>query len=125
MAAAEQIDALRGRFPSCEVLAYADLGTGMVLYASTRRHRPQEDLDQLCEMAADLTIGPTARGLLGPGLVTAPVQTAVVLAAGRVELFLRPAASAEVLCCECGGDIDLPAFLAEAEELARHLGEAD
>ncbi len=118
MGVADQLNAFRQAIPACRVATFADLSSGLVLFASTDRRLPQERLDALCERA---------KGVLGKNLSTAlqPVLGApvgqVVLPAGDALLVVVRSATEpdEALVCECAAEVDLPLFLARAaEELA-------
>lgn len=120
MAIRDQLDKLCRQFPACNVVAYADLTTGMVLCSSVRLKLPQEQLDELCRSAADLLTGQLALLFarhLAPVDGTC-VQTAVLIDQHSVELFLRtPAQPTEALCCHCSSQIDLADF-AQAAHVA-------
>ncbi|MEM1352085.1 MAG: hypothetical protein AAGF27_07055 [Pseudomonadota bacterium] len=57
----EELTGLRGSLPGCEVVAFADLSTGMVLASSTSSRHAQEKLDALCDAGRDALSGPLAQ----------------------------------------------------------------
>jgi hypothetical protein len=98
----DQLDRLCAQFPACNVVAYTDLTTGMVLGSGSRQRPPQEQLDHLCQTAADLLDICVGQGL---------VQTAIMVDGDTVGVFLRSAGQpTEALCCDCTTAIDIAAF---------------
>ena len=110
MSIRDQLDQFRSQLPACNVVAYADLSTGMILCSSTRAKVPQEQLDLLCQTATDLLTGDMALQVAaavtnGPDQI---MQTALVFDGPNVEMFLRLSSHpTEALCCDCSTDIDL------------------
>lgn len=111
----ESLEALRGKFPDCMTVAFADISTGMVLASSSQEHLNQEHLDALCATAADMLSGETAQRVSTVFEGDAPIQHAIIFERAEVGLFLKSLhAPNEVLCCACGSGIDLVAFLRHA-----------
>ena len=111
MAIADEINNLREEFDGCTLVAFADLTSKMVLLTSSRKKIPQENLDYLCAEAAIMFKGATAR----LNKDAAPI-TALVADGAHTNIYLRNAADADdVLCCVCGPDVDLTAFLTSAQ----------
>jgi hypothetical protein len=110
MTIADEINELREEFDGCALVAFADLTAKMVLLKSSEKKIPQENLDHLCAEAAVLFKGATAR----LNKDAAPV-TAIVADGEKSNIYLRDTADSEdVLCCVCGNEVDLTAFLAAA-----------
>ncbi len=110
MAIAKEINELREEFDGCSIVAFADISSKMVLLNSSEKKIPQENLDYLCAEAAVMFKGTAARF----NKERAPV-TAIVLDGEKSNIYLRSKAeSDDVLCCVCGPDVDLSAFLVSA-----------
>lgn len=117
MGVADQLNAFRQAFPACRVATFADLASGLVLFASTDRRLPQERLDALCARAK-LVLGDlpeAARAAIG-----GPAAHAVLAERDSFLVFVRSRKEPdEALVCECAPEVDLPAFIARAtDELA-------
>ncbi len=116
----DELERLCARFPACNVVAFTDLTTGMVLCYNAGSKLPQEQLDDLCQTAAALldgqmaaTFGAQLAGPAGPA-----VQTVLLVDGKNVELFLRAGAQpAEALCCNCTTQIELSAFVRAAGDV--------
>lgn len=116
---ADELDALKGRFPACETLAFADLATSMVLV--TNRDTPHERfaLDQLCAEGSLLLAASDA-----PRLGAGAARSAVVSAQDQFRLFLRANAEPnDALCCICRSDLDLETFMSEASACLQRISE--
>ena len=64
----DQINRLCDAFPACRIVAYVDLGTGMVLCSNSQGRLPQELLDDLGATAVDLLTGLAAARFVQPFL---------------------------------------------------------
>lgn len=110
MEVSEKLGSLRSAFAECELVALADISTGLVLCANSDETRPREELDAFCAQASSLLDGATARDCLAAvrdEAKPAP-QQALSLADGRLSLFLRsPLIPTDVLCCICRPNVDL------------------
>jgi len=110
MAIAAEINKLREKFDGCALVAFADISSKMVLLKSSVKKIPQENLDYLCAEAAAMFNGAAAQ----LNKHAAPI-TAIVADGDKSNIYLRnKAESDDVLCCVCGPDVDLTAFLASA-----------
>lgn len=108
--ASDELDALNGKFPGCETLAFADLATKMVLVTNSSNTRSREALDRLCAEAA-LTLGSPA----APPLGDSTCNTALTASRDAISIFLRADHEpSDVLCCVCSPGLDVQAFLAAA-----------
>lgn len=135
----EVLDALAQSDPACRVAAFADLSAGMVLVTNRATAvpggalPPRERLDALCAEAraalpgADALPGAAPEGGTGALAIAVGAPAAASGAEDAIELrlFLRLAgAPEEALCCLCGPDLDLPAFLDRARDgLTRIAGD--
>jgi hypothetical protein len=121
MGIAEQLNALRADFPACRVATFADLSSGLVLFASAASRMPQERLDALSGRARALLAGPSAEA--GAALLGAPVGHAVGSDGEALLVLVRsPAEPDEALICHCDADIDIAAFKARAAGELAALG---
>jgi hypothetical protein len=122
MGIGDQLNALRGDVAGCRIAAFADLASGLVLYASADGRVPQERLDALCRRATSVLSGtaPAAAALLA-----APVDRAVVPDGDGILVILRaPDEPDEALVFHCDRDIDLAAFTTRAARELATLGAA-
>ncbi|VAV87724.1 hypothetical protein MNBD_ALPHA07-1603 [hydrothermal vent metagenome] len=111
MAIADEINKLREEFDGCSLVAFADLSSKMVLLTSSLKKIPQENLDHLCAEAAIMFKGATAK----LNKDATPI-TALVADGDNTNIYLQnEAGSDDVLCCICGPDVDLNAFLTSAQ----------
>jgi hypothetical protein len=111
MAIADELNELREEFEGCNLVAFADLSSKMVLLTSSSKKIPQENLDHLCAEAATLFKGAAAQ----LNRDAAPI-TAMAVDGDKSNIYLRnEAGSDDVLCCVCDRDVDLTAFLASAQ----------
>lgn len=116
----DELDALQSRFPVCETLAYADLTTGMVLVTNSTTPLERHGLNRL---SADAAL------LLGAADDTPPFGTqvpasAIVSSQDSVSLFLRAEGQPnDALLCVGGGDLDLAAFIPEAQACLKRISE--
>lgn len=106
----DELDALHGKFASCETIAFADLSTQMILVTNTDTKEPREALDLLCAEAA-LALGTAKKRAFGD----TPSSAAFVATKNQLRIFLRaPDEPADVLCCVCKPDVDVASFLSDA-----------
>lgn len=102
MTVAAHLDALRAAAPGCQVAAFGDLRSALVLRVSAGRSLPRERLDELCAQAAACLTGPGAAsvqaGFLPAG--AAALREAILLCPGETRLYLRSEQDPDdVLCC--------------------------
>ncbi|MEM6635178.1 MAG: hypothetical protein AAF667_04735 [Pseudomonadota bacterium] len=103
MTVSDQLSELRADFPSCEIAAFADLSSGMILSVSADKKLPQELLDAFCAEAVSALGETEASDSLPAVAVRATPQGFLV--------FLRATSyAAEALCLRCGLGIDLRTF---------------
>lgn len=113
----ERLDCVRQEFPECQVVAYADISTNMILSTSAAIELRQEHVDSLCDIAVDVLGGQSSsplRGVLG-GHSGSDVFQVIIIEPAEVGVFLRSTTSPiEALCCVCSPLIDLGKFIAGA-----------
>lgn len=113
---AEKLDELTTQFKACDMVAFADTGTKMVLVTDSHSEHAREVLDELCA-EADVTLGAPDAAPLGQH----PAEIAIKSSTRETRIFLRSRSEpTDVLCCICQPGINLPEFLVEAR---RCLGE--
>ena len=107
----ERLDAMRAGLPGCSLVAFTDLGSRLVLCASTAARTAQEDLDRLSDLAQAMLEGNVAEGaapLLGTGQGDTRAGVAMLVSSADAKVFLRaPGDAAEALVCVCAPDADL------------------
>jgi hypothetical protein len=108
----DELDALRNANQGCEMLAFADLSTQMILVTDTAANAPRETLDRLCNEAMTM-LGAGRKVVLGEE----PSTAALVANSEGVRVFLRAEEEPnDVLCCVCAPELDVEAFVADARE---------
>lgn len=120
MKIADQLDGLRAQFPACDIAAFADLSTGMVLASTAAKKITQERLDDLCRCAADALRGPLFKTVGGTivNRETDTISYVIRLSASGVELFVEaPAESDEALCLVCAHGVDVDGLVQTARAL--------
>jgi hypothetical protein len=116
----DELDALQSRFPECETLAYADLTTGMVLVTNSNTPLERHGLNQLSADAALLLGGAEDTPHFGTGIPA----SAIVSSQDAVRLFLRAEGHPnDALLCISRGEIDLAAFIPEAQACLQRISE--
>ena len=122
MGLADQLNALRRDIAGCRIAAFADLSSGLVLFASAEGRVPQERLDALCKRAMAVLSGPAAAAA---PLLGTPVGRAAVPDEDGVLVILRmPNEPNEALVFHCDLGVDLPAVMARAARELEALGAA-
>jgi hypothetical protein len=105
----EALDGLRAEVEGCELVAYADLSSRMVLSVSAATKYAQEDMDVLSQSAVALLDGALAEGaqpLIGEDDQSADL--AMTLSVEATRIFLRaPGDLTEALICVCAPSSDL------------------
>lgn len=98
------LDKLVAENAGCQVVAYADLATDMVLVTNKEHSLRREALDALCREAS-LTLAAADGG-------AGQCHTAVTVTKDHLKLFLRVTDEAqEALCCICAPDADMATIL--------------
>ncbi|MEO1178965.1 MAG: hypothetical protein AAFV87_17935 [Pseudomonadota bacterium] len=81
----DELHALRERLEGCRLVAYADLSTRMVLQVSAEPKPRREEIDALCDLAAQCLDAPSLRAFFED---EAP-YTALLTAGDEVQFFVR------------------------------------
>ena len=113
MDVSEALDKLRADIAGCDLVAYADVSSSMVLSVSSATKRAQEDLDRLSASAVTVLNGPIAEGAVPlVGEEDTSVHVAMTLDAEAAHLFLRSASAPnEAVICVCAATCDLAAAI--------------
>lgn len=102
----QELDDLRSEVAGCDLVAFADLSSKMVLCTSSATKRAQEDIDALTGAASMTLESGLAEG--AETLTGGETSTAVTMTRKDIHVFLRnPAASNEALICVCSPDTDV------------------
>ena len=126
MTLTEKLDELRLKHPGCRTLAFADISTSTILYASAEEHLRQEHLDSLCGTAMEMLNGGIATHVRGvfSGHEDSDVYQAIIIEVAEVGVFLKSTTNpADALCCVCSLSIDLGRFVQNARESLTQLGQ--
>jgi hypothetical protein len=106
----ESLKAVVDDYPQVRLVAFADLGSSMVLGSVGGEDLTQEHFDALCR-EAKAGFGDPMASLAEQAFGTA--YGTIIIDGGEVRLFLRSQAeSDDVMCCICDHSIDLNAFVA-------------
>ncbi|MGJ8622129.1 MAG: hypothetical protein ACSHW1_05075 [Yoonia sp.] len=115
----EELDQLRDAYEGCQLIAFGDLSTQMILITDSQSNLTREALDQLCAQAS-LVLGSGKKVALG----TQPSQKALLSDATSLRVFLRASAEPhDVLCCLSTPDLDVERFVADADACLRRISE--
>lgn len=113
-----ELDGLRERIDGCDLAAYADTSSRMMLCSSAAAPRAQEELDRLAGAAAELLGGATGEGA---GTVWSSEDApelpalAVAMTASEMRVFLAaPDDRSEALILVCRAEADLDQALGAA-----------
>ncbi len=120
MTISQHLDKLRTRFPECDIAAYADLSTGMVLAATSATKVSQESLDTLCEAATDTLKGPLLQAVSSTATnrQNDNICHAVRISRSAMEVFVKSNARAEeAMCLVCKHDVDVHEVTQHAQTL--------
>jgi len=124
----DELAALRDRLTGCEVVAFADLSTGMVLASNTVEKLGQEKLDALCAEGSRALMGPAARALSDASGLADDCSLSMAMCghAGSISCFVRaPQPAQEALCFVFQPDAALQEVSSAASEvLARIASES-
>ena len=103
----QELDGFRSKVAGCDLAAFADLNTCMILCVSSARRHAQEDLDALTQTAAVVMTGPVAESAAAL-LDGQPALSAITTTQVDTRVYLRAAATdSEALICVCAPDADL------------------
>jgi len=103
----EVLDGLRADVEGCDLVAFADLNTTMILCVSASTRHAQEELDAMTATAAAVLDGSVAQGAQS-FLDEEKAQTAITMTPVDVRIYLRGSQTQnEALICLCAPDADL------------------
>lgn len=118
---ADHLDNLTQKFPDCELCAFVDIGTGIVLLTDGKGSEFREIADAMCAEAA-LLLGKKTASL--PGSDRTPM--AISSDSKHVNIFMRSDTEAnDVLLCRCGKSLPLEHFLPAAQACLSQLSDQD
>lgn len=105
------LDRVSEAVPGCDVVAYADLSTQMVLVTNSNCTLARDALNQLCAQAQT---------------VLATGMQAFCGTDADMRVFMRnPSDATEAICCQAGSDVDVGALMAALGSCFESLSEAN
>lgn len=122
---AERLDTMRRATPGCDLIAFGDLGTRLVLRSSAVSQPPQEYLDQLCAQA-DHGFGlqdalasqmSSHSGTVPEVMVITPQETRIYIRSQNAD---QDTASDAILCV-CDSEITAKSLISPAITLLNNL----
>ena len=117
MSFTDALGALADSGSGCEIAAFTDLSSGMVLATSGTVSRPRELMDALAAEAVMLLDGAASPGILAAlgGAETGRLDEAVVTGPGHTHVFVRaPDEPTEALALICRPDAPVAPLIAAA-----------
>ena len=122
---AEQLDTMRQAAPGCDLIAYGDLGTRLVLRSSATTQPPQEYLDQLCAQAGH---GFGLQDVLASQVSSHhdTVPEVMVITPQETRIYIRSQnadqdTASDAILCVCDSEITAKALIAPAINLLNDL----
>lgn len=104
----KELDAVRTEVSGCDLVAFADLSSGMVLCTSADQRPAQEDLEALCDAATASLDGELAGGASAMVEADGDINIAMTFHPGAAHVFLRSQSERnEALCCVCAANVDI------------------
>lgn len=111
MDVAERLDAMRAEVNGCSLVAFADLGSKLVLCVSAAIKPAQEEMDRLSSLAELVLNGALASGaapVLTDGEGDGRAGMAMLMSGSEAKVFLRAQGAAnEALVCVCAPETDI------------------
>ncbi|MCP5087729.1 MAG: hypothetical protein GY952_13125 [Rhodobacteraceae bacterium] len=119
MTLAERLDELRLKQPGCQLVAFGDLGTRLILRTSSQTPFPQENLDQLCMLAAQtFSLCDKVQGEGGVG------NDAIIHTPNETTVIVRSQTSGDdFLCCLCESDENAREFAKSAAIMLNEISQ--
>lgn len=122
---AKRLDAMRQAAPGCELIAFGDLGTRLVLRSSAASQPPQEYLDRLCAQAdhgfglQDVLASQVSSrdGTVPEVMVITPQETRIYIRA----LNSGQDTASDAILCVCDSEMTAKALIAPAISLLNDL----
>lgn len=126
MDVSQTLEALRGDLVGCDLVAFADLSSSMVLSSSSLSTYAQEDMDRLSANAVTVLNGAIAEGGLPMvGEEDTAVHVAMTLDSEASILFLRAQASPnEALICVLAPSADLATAIRKGQDALKEMATA-
>ncbi len=122
---AERLETIRQTTPGCELIAFGDLGTRLVLRSSAVSQPPQEYLDQLCAQADHgFDLQDALASQVSPHPETVP--EVMVITAQEIRIYIRSKTAdqdtaSDAILCVCDSAITAKALVAPAITLLNDL----
>lgn len=122
-----QLDQIRAEHSACSILAYADIGAGMILAKSADDVLAQERWDGLCLTAKELLAGaPGVEGAKALDATADDITYAIVIEAAEVGLFVRSNLNPDdACCCVCAPDVRIAPLKLALSDLLRSIDGAE
>jgi len=115
MDVAKALDDMRDAVDGCDLVAFADLSSQMVLRASSATKRGQEEIDALTDAALIALAGPIAEG--AAALTGGAPATAVTMTQSDVHVYLRSLTGrSEALIAICAANTDVSKIVDHGRE---------
>ncbi len=115
--------------PDCRAVCYVDLTSGLVLASSLRSYLPQEQLNLVATVGADLIESGARYAAAGPSAAAGGCAPSIVTVHGKTDLFVYvrlKEEDAHMLCYCCGPDAGsgqvMDAVLKNCAEVSDLLG---
>ena len=117
----KELDGFRTKVAGCDLAAFADLNTRMILCVSSSSRHAQEELDALTETASVVLGGAVAESAVAFLNGEKPLS-AITVTKIDARVYLRTAATDnEALICICAPDADLVEVVAQGASTLGHI----
>lgn len=117
----KELDCFRAKVEGCDLAAFADLNTRIILCVSSASRHAQEELDTLTQTAAIVLGGAVAEGAEAL-LDDQKALSAITMTQVDARVYLRATASDnEALICVCAPDADLAKVMAVGTATLGHI----
>lgn len=121
----EALDNLRAEVAGCQLAAFTDLSSKMVLCFSAGGRRAQEELDELSAIAVTVLDGPVAEGAQYL-LENRKPASAMTITKVDLRVFLRsPRSENEALICVCSPQTDIATVVDRGQSALDQIVAAD
>ena len=120
----DQFDKFRTEFSDCVAVVFLDIASGTVLCVSTETKTPQERLDALCAVGAELLDGDTAQSFCKvlDGSDNGTMQEGVFTSPSEICLFLRSDQDPmEALAFVCDAKVVIDDLVKNARKLLNQI----
>ena len=117
MTLSDRLDELRQAVPSCSLVSFGDISTGLALRTSASRLYKQDYLEDVLQEAAhhfELS-----------DLMTEENDLVVVAKPDEVRIFVRSkAGNSDIVCCICSDASDIPLVSQSAQDILTEMARA-